>query len=109
MKMGEDTSFNEHINKLSVLAEELKIAGYAFWRNSLSNSWEQLKMSFCHSEHALNMLNLRRHLLLGEDRKLSLEKEINSHNSENYTLERKSTLETRKNGKRGMVKVIYDW
>jgi hypothetical protein len=30
MKMGEDTSFNEHINKLSVLAEELKIAGYAF-------------------------------------------------------------------------------
>jgi hypothetical protein len=54
------------------------------------------------------MLNLRRHLLLGEDRKLSLEKEINSHNSENYTLERKSTLETRKNGKRGMVKVIYD-
>jgi hypothetical protein len=30
MKMSEDNSANEHINKLSVLAEELKIAGYPF-------------------------------------------------------------------------------
>jgi hypothetical protein len=45
-KMGEGSSVNEHINKLCVLAEELKIAGYPFQKevqvmvvlNSLSNS-----------------------------------------------------------------------
>jgi hypothetical protein len=53
-KMNEGASVNEHINKLSVLGEELKIAGYAFQEevqvmvvlNSLPNSWEQFKMSF---------------------------------------------------------------
>jgi len=29
-KMNEGASVNEHINKLSVLAEELKVAGYPF-------------------------------------------------------------------------------
>jgi hypothetical protein len=45
-KMGEGSSVNEHINKLCVLAEKLKIAGYPFQKevqvmvvlNSLSNS-----------------------------------------------------------------------
>ena len=53
-KMNEGASVNEHINKLSVLGEELKIAGYPFQEevqvmvvlNSLPNSWEQFKMSF---------------------------------------------------------------
>ena len=46
--MNEGASVNEHINKLSVLAEELKIAGYPFQEevqvmvvlNSLPYSWE---------------------------------------------------------------------
>lgn len=78
-KMNEGASVNEHINKLSVLAEELKVAGYPFQEevqvmvvlNSLPYSWEQFKMSFCHSERTLNMRNLRHHLLMEEDRKLS--------------------------------------
>ena len=53
-KMNEGASVNEHINKLSVLAEELKIAGYPFQEevqvmvvlNSLPYLWEQFKMSF---------------------------------------------------------------
>jgi hypothetical protein len=57
--------------------------------NSLPNSWEQFKMSFCHSEHALNVRNLRNHLLLEEDRKLSQGKERNSHNSELHLGEEK--------------------
>ena len=39
-------------------------------------------MSFCHSERTLNMRNLRHHLLMEEDRKLSQEKERNSNNYE---------------------------
>jgi hypothetical protein len=39
-------------------------------------------MSFCHSERALNMRNLRHHLIMEEDRKLSHGKERNSNNSE---------------------------
>lgn len=89
-KMNEGSSVNEHINKLSVLAEELKVVGYPFQEevqvmvvlNSLLNSWEQFKMSFCHSERALNMRNLRHHLVMEEDRKLSQGKERNSNNSE---------------------------
>ena len=89
-KMNEGASVNEHINKLSVLGEELKIAGYPFQEevqvmvvlNSLPNSWEQFKMSFCHSERTLNMRNLRHHLLMEEDRKFSQGKERNSNNSE---------------------------
>jgi hypothetical protein len=73
--------------------------------NSLPNSWEQFKMYFCHSERALNMRNLRNHLLLEEDRKLSQERK-GTHIILSYTLERKSTMETKKVGKRGMVKVI---
>ena len=53
-KMNEGASVNEHINKLTVLAEELKIAGYPFQKevqvmvalNSLPYLWEQFKMSF---------------------------------------------------------------
>ena len=37
---------------------------------------------FCHSERTLNMRNLRYHLLMEEDRKLSQGKERNSNNSE---------------------------
>uniref|UniRef100_A0A0A9DNL4 Retrovirus-related Pol polyprotein from transposon TNT 1-94 n=1 Tax=Arundo donax TaxID=35708 RepID=A0A0A9DNL4_ARUDO len=81
-KMNEGASVNEHINKLSVLAEELKNAGYPFQEevqvmvvlNSLPNSWEQFKISFCHSERSLSMRTLRHHLLLEEDRKLSRER-----------------------------------
>ena len=76
-KMNEGASVNEHINKLSVLGEELKIAGYPFQEevqvmvvlNSLPNSWEQFKMSFCHSERTLNMRNLRHHLLMDDGRR----------------------------------------
>jgi Fe-S cluster assembly scaffold protein SufB len=65
-KMG-DKSVNEHLNKLVVLAEELKSAGYPFQEevqvmvvlNSLPPSWEQFKISFCHSERTVNMRNLR--------------------------------------------------
>ncbi|WVZ89020.1 hypothetical protein U9M48_035482 [Paspalum notatum var. saurae] len=89
-KMCEGNFVNEHINKLYVLAEELKIAGYPFQEevqvmvvlNSLPDSWEQFKMSFCHSERAFNMRNLRHHLLLDEDRKLSQGKNKSSNNSE---------------------------
>jgi hypothetical protein len=107
MKMSEGTSVNEHINKLSVLAEELKIAGYPFQEevqvmvvlNSLPNSWEQFKMNFCHSERALNMHSLRHHLLMEEDRKLSQGKERNSHNSELHLGEEKN-YENKKNWQR---------
>ena len=77
-KMNEGVSVNDHINKLSVLVEELKVAGYPFQEkvqvmvvlNSLPYSWEPFKMSFCHSERTLNMRNLWHHLLMEEDRKL---------------------------------------
>jgi hypothetical protein len=65
-KMG-DKSVNEHLNKLVVLADELKSAGYPFQEevqvmvvlNSLPPSWEQFQISFCHSERTVNMRNLR--------------------------------------------------
>ena len=49
-----DKSINEHLNKLVVLAEELKTAGYPFQEevqvmvvlNSLPPSWEQFKFLF---------------------------------------------------------------
>uniref|UniRef100_A0ACD5TRT4 Uncharacterized protein n=1 Tax=Avena sativa TaxID=4498 RepID=A0ACD5TRT4_AVESA len=88
-KMGEK-SVNEHMNKLIVLAEELKNAGYPFQEevqvmvvlNSLPPSWEQFKISFCHSERTLNMRNLRQHLLMEEDRKQNQGKERGSHHTE---------------------------
>ena len=88
-KMG-DKSVNEHMNKLSVLAEELKTAWYPFKEevqvmvvlNSLPPSWEQFKISFCHSERTLNMRNLRQHLLLEEDRKQNLGKDRGSHHTD---------------------------
>ena len=112
-KMNEGASVNEHINKLSVLAEELKIAGYPFQEevhvivvlNSLPCSWEQFKMSFCHSERTLNMHNLRHHLLMEEDRKLSQEKERNSNNSELHLVEERYNG-NKGTGKRGSLKGI---
>src|SRR3954467_12488963 len=78
-KMTDNTPVNEHLNKLCVLNEELKNAGYPFSEevqvmvalNSLPHTWEQFKISFCHSERVLNMRNLRQHLLMEEDRKTS--------------------------------------
>lgn len=89
-KMGENTSINEHLNKMSVLVEDLKNAGYPFNEqvqvmvalNSLPNSWEQFKISFCHMEHALNLRTLRHHLLMEEDRKNSQGKERSSYSAE---------------------------
>lgn len=97
IKMYDGTSINEHLNKLCILAEELKNAGYPFSEevqvmvvlNSLPNSWEQFKISFCHSERILNMRTLRHHLLMEEDRKLSQGKERNTHNSELHLGEEK--------------------
>lgn len=85
-----DKSVNEHLNKLIVLAEELKNAGYPFQEevqvmvvlNSLPPSWEQFKISFCHSERTLNMRNLRQHLLMEEDRKHNQGKTRSSHHTE---------------------------
>ena len=113
-KMNEGASVNEHINKLSVLAEELKVAGYPFKKevqvmivlNSLPYSWEPFKMSFCHSERTLNMRNLRHHLLMEEDRKLSQGKEKETQTILSCTLERKDTMETKGTGKRGSLKGI---
>ena len=112
-KMNEGASVNEHINKLSILAEELKVAGYPFQEevqvmvvlNSLPYSWEQFKMSFCHSERTLNMRNLRHHLLMEEDRKLSQEKERNSNNSELHLVEERYNG-NKGTGKRGSLKGI---
>ncbi|KAE8784814.1 hypothetical protein D1007_41566 [Hordeum vulgare] len=89
-KMADNTSVNEHLNKLCVLNEELKNAGYPFSEevqvmvalNSLPHTWEQFKISFCHSERLLNMRNLRHHLLMEEDRKTSQGKERHSHHQE---------------------------
>lgn len=50
--------------------------------NSLPHTWEQFKISFCHSERLLNMRNLRHHLLMEEDRKTSQGKERHSHHQE---------------------------
>jgi hypothetical protein len=66
-KMTEGGSVNEHLNKLCVVNEELRIAGYPFSEevqvmialNSLPHTWEQFKMSFYHSERVINMRNLR--------------------------------------------------
>lgn len=90
VKMTDSVSVNEHLNKLSVLNEELRIAGYPFPEqvlvmvalNSLPHSWEQFKISFCHSERNLNMRSLRHHLLMEEDRKSSQGKERHSHQNE---------------------------
>uniref|UniRef100_A0ACD5YBF3 Uncharacterized protein n=1 Tax=Avena sativa TaxID=4498 RepID=A0ACD5YBF3_AVESA len=89
-KMGENTSINEHLNKLSVLVEDLKNAGHPFTEqvqvmvalNSLPSSWEQFKISFCHMERTLNLHTLRHHLLMEEDRKLSQGKERSSYPAE---------------------------
>ncbi|KAE8789185.1 hypothetical protein D1007_36671 [Hordeum vulgare] len=89
-KMADNTSVNEHLNKLCVLNEELKNVGYPFSEevqvmvvlNSLPHTWEQFKISFCHSERLLNMRNLRHHLLMEEDRKTSQGKERHSHHQE---------------------------
>ncbi|KAE8815574.1 hypothetical protein D1007_07045 [Hordeum vulgare] len=89
-KMCDGSSVNEHMNKLSVLSDELKIAGYPFQEevlvmvalNSLPNTWEQFKISFCHTERTLNMRTLRHHLLMEEDRKKSQGKEKNSYTTE---------------------------
>ncbi|KAE8810052.1 hypothetical protein D1007_13259 [Hordeum vulgare] len=89
-KMADNTSVNEHLNKLCVLNEELKNAGYPFSEevqvmvalNSLPHTWEQFKISFCHSERLLNKRNLRHHLLMEEDRKTSQGKERHSHHQE---------------------------
>ncbi|KAE8812597.1 hypothetical protein D1007_10293 [Hordeum vulgare] len=89
-KMSDGSSVNEHMNKLSILSEELKIAGYPFQEevlvmvslNSLPNTWEQFKISFCPTERTLNMCILRHHLLLEEDRKKSQGKEKNSYTTE---------------------------
>ena len=112
--MNEGASVNDNINKLSVLAEELKVAGYPFQKevqvmivlNSLPYSWEPFKMSFCHSERTLNMRNLRHHLLMEEDRKLSQGKEKETQAILSCTLERKDTMETKGIGKRGSLKGI---
>uniref|UniRef100_A0ACD5UQQ7 Uncharacterized protein n=1 Tax=Avena sativa TaxID=4498 RepID=A0ACD5UQQ7_AVESA len=89
-KMGENTSINEHLNKLSVLVEDLKNAGHPFTEqvqvmvalNSLPSSWERFKISFCHMERTLNLRTLRHHLLMKEDRKLSQGKERSSYPAE---------------------------
>ena len=90
MKMSESAPVNEHLNKLCVLVEDLKNAGYPFSEevqvmvalNSSPHSWEQFKVSFCHSERNLNMRNLRHHLLMEEDRKYSQGKERSANNAE---------------------------
>lgn len=89
-KMTEGGSVNEHLNKLCVLNEELRIAGYPFSEevqvmialNSLPHTWEQFKMSFCHSERVINMRVLRYHLHMEEDRKSSQGKDKHSHHQE---------------------------
>lgn len=89
-KMGDNTSINEHLNKMSVLVEDLKNAGYPFNEqvqvmvalNSLPNSWEHFKISFCHMERTLNLRTLRHHLLMEEDRKNSQGKEKISYSAE---------------------------
>lgn len=89
-KMADSVSVNEHLNKLSVLNEELKNAGFPFPEqvqvmvalNSLPHTWEQFKISFCHSERTLNMRSLRHHLLMEEDRKSSQGKDRPSHHNE---------------------------
>jgi hypothetical protein len=89
-KMTEGGSVNEHLNKLCVVNEELRIAGYPFSEevqvmialNSLPHTWEQFKMSFCHSERVINMRNLRYHLHMEEDRKSSQGKDKHSQNHE---------------------------
>lgn len=50
--------------------------------NSLPHTWEQFKISVCHSERLLNMRNLRHHLLMEEDRKTSQGKARHSHHQE---------------------------
>jgi len=89
-KMAENTSVGEHLNKLSVMSEELNNAGYPFQEevqvmvalNSLPHSWEQFKISFCHSERTLNMRTLRHHLLMEEDRKATHGRERRSQHEE---------------------------
>ena len=92
-KMADNTSVNEHLNKLCVLNEELKNAAYPFSEevqvmvalNSLPHTWEQFKISFCHSEILLNTRNLRHHLLMEEDRQLHKGKR-DSHTIRSFTL-----------------------
>ncbi|XP_020188850.1 uncharacterized protein [Aegilops tauschii subsp. strangulata] len=107
-KMG-DKTVNEHFNKLCVLAEELKTAGYPFQEevqvmvvlNSLPPSWEQFKISFCHSERTLNMRNLRKHLLMEEDRRLNSGKDKASYQPELHLGEYKNNGNRRNWTKRG--------
>uniref|UniRef100_A0A8R7JZ37 CCHC-type domain-containing protein n=1 Tax=Triticum urartu TaxID=4572 RepID=A0A8R7JZ37_TRIUA len=107
-KMG-DKTVNEHFNKLCVLAEELKTAGYPFQEevqvmvvlNSLPPSWEQFKISFCHSERTLNMRNLRQHLLMEEDRRLNSGKDKASYQPELHLGEYKNNGNRRNWNKRG--------
>jgi hypothetical protein len=111
-KMG-DKSVNEHLNKLVVLAEELKSAGYPFQEevqvmvvlNSLPPSWEQFKISFCHSERTVNMRNLRQHLLMEEDRKKNQGKERVSHHAELHLGEHKSNNNKRNWNKRKQIMI----
>uniref|UniRef100_A0A453S6A2 CCHC-type domain-containing protein n=1 Tax=Aegilops tauschii subsp. strangulata TaxID=200361 RepID=A0A453S6A2_AEGTS len=98
-KMTETTAVSAHLNKLCVLVEELKNAGYPFPQevqvmvalNSLPNSWEQFKISFCHTERVLNMSTLRHHLLMEEDRKSTQRKERRSQHDELHLGEDKSS------------------
>ncbi|XP_044450197.1 uncharacterized protein [Triticum aestivum] len=107
-EMGDKTA-NEHFNKLCVLAEELKTAGYPFQEevqvmvvlNSLPPSWEQFKISFCHSERTLNMRNLRQHLLMEEDRRLNSGKDKASYQPELHLGEYKNNGNRRNWTKRG--------
>lgn len=106
-KMSDINSVNEHINRLSVFSEELKNTGYPFQEevqvmvalNSLPRSWEQFKISFCHSERILNMRTLRHHLLMEEDRLASQGKEKDSSNHELHLGEERRNWNKRNPGK----------
>uniref|UniRef100_A0A0D9V2E6 CCHC-type domain-containing protein n=1 Tax=Leersia perrieri TaxID=77586 RepID=A0A0D9V2E6_9ORYZ len=102
-KMNHGDSVNQHLNKLCVLAEELKIAGYPFSEevqvmvvlNSLPSTWENFKTNFCHFDRVLNMRNLRNHLLMEEDIKLSEGKGKNSNHTELHLGEEKKNYNKR--------------
>uniref|UniRef100_A0A8R7TJS6 CCHC-type domain-containing protein n=1 Tax=Triticum urartu TaxID=4572 RepID=A0A8R7TJS6_TRIUA len=104
-----DKTVSEHFNKICVLAEELKTAGYPFQEevqvmvvlNSLPPSWEQIKISFCHSERTLNMRNLRQHLLMEEDRRLNSGKDKASYQPKLHLGEYKNSGNQRNWNKRG--------